>query len=68
MTLLIQKKMVVKSCYMKADRKRVPVDDIFYKKRGSMAVFNVFTGYEIEEVKCDNLQYLFCFCVGDKWR
>ena len=51
-----------------ADRKRAPVDDIFYKKRGSIAVFNVFTGYEIEEVKCDNLQYLFCFCVGDKWR
>ncbi|MBO82792.1 MAG: hypothetical protein CL506_00315 [Actinobacteria bacterium] len=50
-------------------RKRTSLDDIFYQKKGAIAVFNVFTGYEIEEVKCEEgLSYLFCFCVGDKWR
>lgn len=50
------------------DRHRTYVDDIFYKKKGSMAVFNVFTGYKIEEILCDNLNYMFCFCVGNKWK
>lgn len=47
---------------------RTYVDDIFYMKRGSMVVFNVFTGYEIEEILKDDVNYLFCFCVGNKWK
>jgi len=47
---------------------RTYIDDIFYKKKGSMAVFNVFTGYKIEEVLSDNLNYMFCFCTGSKWK
>jgi len=51
-----------------SDTVRTKVDDIFYQKRGSMVVINVFTGYEISEVLRDNLNYLFCFCVGNKWK
>jgi len=51
-----------------SDTHRTYIDDIFYKKKGSMAVFNVFTGYQIEEVLSDSINYMFCFCVGDKWK
>lgn len=51
------------------DRKRNYIDDVFYSKRGSIAVFNTFTAYEVEEWKSETpLNYLFCFCVGRKWQ
>lgn len=53
---------------LEGDVHRTYVDDIFYMKKGSMVVFNAFTGYKIEDVLCDNLSYMFCFCVGDKWK
>lgn len=46
--------------------KRSYLDNVFYEKPGSFAVINTFTGYEIEKVSSP-LEYLFCFCVGNKW-
>ena len=50
-----------------SNRKRNIVDNIFYEKKGSFAVIDVFTGYQISKVS-QELKYLFCFCVGPKWQ
>jgi len=57
-----------KICLFEGLKKRSYIDNIFYEKSGSMVVFNTFTGYRIEEVLSDELKYLYCFCVGDKWK
>jgi len=44
------------------------IDDVFYKKTGAITVFSSFQKYAVEEVKADELKYLFGFCVGSKWK
>lgn len=44
------------------------IDKVFYQKTGAITVFSTFQKYAIEEIKADELKYLFGFCVGPKWK
>jgi len=51
-----------------SDGYQEPLDDIFYKKKGSAVIIDVFTKYSISTVKTDNpVRYITATCSGTKF-
>lgn len=45
-----------------------PIDDIFYRKKGSAVIIDAFTRYSISEVKTDKpVRYITATCSGNKF-